>query len=180
MAAAGHASINPQVTTLFGPRAGSLLLGFVATFFLAWSEEAIFRGTLYPFLCRSFNPWAGMIATSFIFSLAHNLHNPLGLLTTEWRLGLGLFLLGLLLNTVFALSNKLYVSMGIHAGLVFVKVILRRIPLITLAPTLPWYLHADLRQSTITHLLFIFTIAGIIFIYRERLHFVHKNWDDGL
>lgn len=146
-----------------------ILWGFVATFFLAWSEELIFRGTLYTYIAQEYKPLTSAIITSFIFMGAHDLTNPLNLVTTQWKLGLGLFLLGLLLNCIFIITKKLYVGMGAHAGLVFIKVALRRLPIIQYAAPLPIYLDPDLRKSLVVHLFF----ACIIFlmIYKYRRHF---------
>lgn len=79
----------------------SIGLGFIATFFLAWSEELIFRGTLYTYFAQFFTPLTSILITSIIFMGVHNLTNPLLLITQDWQLGLGLFLLGVLLNIVF-------------------------------------------------------------------------------
>ncbi len=154
-------------------KSGSLIWGFVATFFLAWTEEVIFRGTLFTFLAQKLPVITSALITSLIFALAHNLTNPLMLITQDWRLGLGLFLLGMLLNTVFAITNKLYIGMGIHAGLVFVKVVLRRIPCITYVPTLAWWIDIDLRQSLFVHFLFLLTIITLILVYQKQLR--HKT-----
>lgn len=145
----------------------NLLWAFVATFFLAWTEEAIFRGTIYPFFLQSYTPIVSMFFTSFIFSLSHNLTNPLALVGSQWQLGLGLFLLGFLLNVLFFLSNDLVVNMGAHAGLVYIKVFLRRIPLLVYAP-LPWWLDIDLRKSFLVHVLFTLVIVSLLFYVRHQ------------
>lgn len=164
---------NPAALSLLPAKLGSLLWGFVATFFLAWTEETIFRGALFQILLDTLSPLASIIATSAIFMLAHNLTNPLAMVTTNLSLGVGLFLLGMFLNTVFFITKKLYIGMGIHAGLVFVKVVLRRVPLVTFSPILPWWLHPDLRMSYITHTLFAIVIVGLI-IYNRRLFVLNK------
>lgn len=167
--ALGHATVDWQALSLIGPKSLSLLMGFVATFFLALTEEAIFRGTIYPILRQSFSPLASITGTSLIFSLAHSITNPLLLVTDDFALGLGLFLLGFMLNIIFASQNNLYIGMGAHAGLVYVKVFLRRIPLIHLSTNLPWYIHEDLRQSTAVHSIFILVIVSLIIFYRKKL-----------
>jgi len=52
--------------------------------------------------------------------------------------------------------------MGAHAGLVYIKVLLRRIPLITIPTAIPWWFSPDLRQSIIIHILFALAIVGIM------------------
>lgn len=156
---------------------GKTLFGLFVVFMLAWTEELIFRGTIYPYFRQFYSTLTSLFVTSMIFMLAHNLkgialhQNPIALVTTEWKLGLGLFLLGFLLNQVFVVTKKLYTGMGLHAGLVFTKVIIRRAPIIAYIPEnqWAWWINRDLRQSHLTHILFI---ATIIFIFvRYKKHF---------
>lgn len=147
----------------------SLIWGFIATFFLAWTEEMIFRGTLFMIFNQKLKTMTSIILTSFIFMLAHNLTNPFKLVSQDWQLGTGLFLLGMILNIFFAISNKLYVGMGIHAGLVFVKVFLRRIPLVAYSAQLPWWFSPDLRQSSTIHIFFLLLIIFLIIYYNKTL-----------
>jgi membrane protease YdiL (CAAX protease family) len=165
---AGYATYNH---TSSSPSFGSLAIGFLATFFLAWSEEVIFRGTLYLYFLQHIRPIESILLTSGIFALVHDLTNPLNLVTKNWKLGLGLFLLGILLNLTFAITNKLYTGMGIHAGLVFVKVVLRRWPIIAFLPVtqLPCWVDRDLRQSFLIHGLFTFVNIILIIKYKKKL-----------
>lgn len=146
-----------------------IAFGFIATFFLAWTEELIFRGTVFPLLAQELAPLPNALLASGIFMIAHDLNNPLRLVTIHWRLGLGIFLLGLFLNLIFIVTKKLYAGMGAHAGLVFVKVILRRLPLLIFAPTsmIPWWLDKDLRQAPLVHGILLIACIGII-IYAGR------------
>lgn len=145
----------------------SLAFGFFVTFLLAWSEELIFRGTLYQYFAQFISPFSSALITSLIFSLVHDLTCPWNLVTKDWKLGLGLFLLGLLLNLIFIVTGKLYTGMGVHAGLVYVKVVLRRLPLIVYGPTIPFWLDSDLRQSLLIHLFFALVIIGISIRYKK-------------
>lgn len=163
---------NPQwIEAVTLSRMGSVALGFFATFLLAWHEELIFRGTLFVYFAQQINPLACIILTSSIFTATHNLANPLILITEQWRLGLGLFLLGIVLNLAFFISQTLYVPMGIHAGLVFVKVVLRRIPFFDhLTPQQwAWWFDQDLRKSFLVHGLFTLIILVLIFLHRKKL-----------
>lgn len=173
--ASGYAVIGYCQQRSLVTLACSLLIGFVVTFLLAWSEEMIFRGTLYRYLSLSFPPFPSMLITSIFFALAHNLTNPWKLLTTDYKLGLGLFLLGFLLNIIFVVTQKLYCSMGAHAGLVFVKVCLRRAPIITLLTQtqLPWWLNIDLRQSFLIHGIFALCIIALCGCYRKTIFSSH-------
>jgi len=169
--AAGYAIFTPMINYSWATLTCKLVIGLVATFLLAWSEEMIFRGTLYRYLSLSLSPFKSMLITSAIFALAHNLTAPWLLMATDYKLGLGLFLLGLLLNLIFVITNKLYCSMGAHAGLVFIKVCLRRAPIVTLLPLnmLPWWLHTDLRQSFFVHLIFFLCIITLCVHYKDRI-----------
>lgn len=171
LVALGIVQFDPTGLNFSLSLAGSILLGFVATFFLAWSEELIFRGTLYLYWAQDWSPLVSALITSVIFSLVHDLLNPINLMTRDWQLGLGLFLLGFLLNLIFIVSGKLYTGMGAHAGLVFVKVLLRRMPIITYpsAEAMPWWVHQDLRQSPLVHTLFFLVIIGILVAYKRRI-----------
>lgn len=165
----GHAVYNPHELLFTWGKIFSLSFGFFVTFLLAWSEELIFRGTLYQYFAQFWAPMPSAFITSLIFSLVHDITNPLNLVTKNWKLGLGLFLLGFLLNLIFIVTQKLYTGMGIHAGLVYVKVVLRRLPLITYLPVLPYWLDVDLRQSLLVHLLFVIVIGSIIVRYKTIL-----------
>ncbi len=165
----GIAYFDTTALILSSAKIFSLVFGFFVAFLLAWSEELIFRGTLYQYFAQFISPFSSALITSLIFSLVHDLTCPWNLISKDWKLGLGLFLLGLLLNLVFIITQKLYTGMGIHAGLVYVKVVLRRLPLIVYAPTLPFWFDIDLRQSLLVHLLFVIVIAGIILRYKTLL-----------
>lgn len=145
-----------------------IALGFLATLLLTFGEEVLFRATLYNYIAQFISPWRALIATSLCFALAHDILAPWHLLTTQWRLGLGLFLLGLLLNVIYYKTNNLYNAIGAHAGLVFVKVILRRLPLITFTAQNNLFFCSDLRQSLVIHSLLLITL-GII-SYNDRLY----------
>jgi len=141
-----------------------ILFGFFVVFMLAWTEELIFRGTLFPYLKQYFSVFTSLIITSIIFMFVHDLKNPLNLITINWELGLGLFLLGLLLNLIFIDTQKLYANMGAHAGLVFVKVLLRRAPIIIFLAQdkIPLWINKDLRMSHVVHILFFIAIILLI------------------
>lgn len=141
-----------------------LVFAFITVFFLAWTEELIFRGAIFLYITQFSSQLTSAVITSIIFMLAHNLRNPLILITTKWKLGLGLFLLGLLLNLTFILTNKLYTGIGIHAGLVFIKVLLRRAPFLVFVSTsqISPLFNIDLRQAYLIHLFFAIACSAMI------------------
>ena len=162
LSATPFVQLDLTASTLILHKVGNLAWGFIATFFLAWTEEFIFRGTLFTFFNQHLSTLGSVFVTSAIFSLVHNVTNPLALVTTDWKLGLGLFLLGVVLNLFFVRTKTLATGMGVHAGLVFVKVFLRRIPMLNYAAVLPWWLDIDLRQSPLVHLLFLLLILYLL------------------
>lgn len=170
----GYLVYQPGWGTITPFLVGKTIFGLFVVFMLAWTEELIFRGTIYPYFLQYYKPVSSLFITSFIFMIVHNLKNPLALITTDWQLGLGLFLLGLLLNQTFVITKKLYTGMGIHAGLVFVKVVLRRARFLDFIGEnqWAWWVHRDLRQSHLIHILFILTIIFVFVRYKEK--FVQK------
>lgn len=167
----GYIHYNPNWGSLNITLLSKIALGFLVTFFLAWTEEAIFRGMVYTYFNQFWNKIPSMLVTSLIFMFSHDLSNPLNLVTKNWKLGLGLFLLGLLLNLIFVTTGKLYTAMGAHMGLVAVKVLFRRAPffIFAISKKLPFWLHRDLRQSLLVHLAFV-TIITIVLarLYKNK------------
>lgn len=160
---AGVASFLPIGDISIISLTGKLLFGFAATFMLAFTEEIMFRGTIYPYLTQWLRPLTAVLFTSLAFMIVHFLPNPVVQLAHDWPIAIGLFLLGFMLNLIFIKAGTMYANMGTHAGLVFVKVILRKIRFIAFAPlnSLPWFLHSDLRQAPLVHLLFGLIIVGL-------------------
>lgn len=150
---------------------GQLLFGFGATFMLAYTEEVMFRGTVFPYLVQFMRPIVAVFFTALAFMTVHFLPNPVAQLWRDPAIALGLFLLGFMLNLIFIAGGTMYANIGAHAGLVFVKVILRKIRFLTIAPavSLPWFLHDDLRQAPLVYLLFVCVIVGLIVWQRKKL-----------
>lgn len=148
-----------------------IFFGFFVVFMLSWTEELIFRGTIFPYFEQYFSVFTSLILTSTIFMFVHDLKNPLNLITINWKLGLGLFLLGVLLNLIFIDTQKLYANMGAHAGLVFVKVLLRRAPIIIFLAQdkRPLWINKDLRMSHLVHILFFMAIIFLIKKNKSKL-----------
>ena len=166
----GYAYYNPNWGKFNIELILKLLWGFFVVFMLAWTEETIFRGISYQYIAQQFSKITSIFIASLIFMLAHDLYNPLNLITKNWKLGLGLFLLGFLLNTIFVITGKLYAGMGIHAGLVFVKVVLRRARFIIIPISgLPFWANSDLRQSLLIHILFLILIISLILTNKNKI-----------
>lgn len=160
--ATGHAHWFADALPLLIRRWPILLIGFVGTFLLAWSEELIFRGLLFQHFGRTLPLLTSAVLSSFIFAILHDLHNPLRLLTCHWQLGFGLFLLGMFLTYIRVWQNSIAASAGVHAGMVFIKVVLRKVPLLPIAAGSPHLFPIDLRESLILHALLL---AGCIVLH---------------
>jgi hypothetical protein len=143
----------------------SFLVGTIAAFTLAWSEEVIFRAGLYKYFeFHSFKPIPAAFVTSVIFSLSHDMKNPFSLMWPNWQLGLGLFLLGFILNLLFINSRKLASNIGFHAGLVFAgRVIYRSFPFYVFSEPLPWWLNTDLRASALVQVIFALIVGYLLY-----------------
>ncbi len=173
----GHAALQSVTAPNLLKFAGQLLFGFGATFMLALTEEIMFRGTFFPYFSQWLRPITATLVTSLCFMIVHFLPNPVAQLRNEWPIGLGLFLLGFMLNLIFIKAGTMYANIGTHAGLVYVKVILRKIRFLAFAPaaTLPWLLHPDLRQAPLVHILFGCIIIGLVINMRNKLFIYPKN-----
>ncbi len=149
---------------------GKLIFGFFVTFLLALTEEIIFRGTFFYHFKRWMSELNAVLLTSLFFMTVHFLPNPIMQIYHDWHTALGLFLLGTLLNLINIKWGTMYANIGCHAGLVFVKVVLRKIRFFAfVSPSLlPWFLHADLRQAPIVHFFFAIISLSIIFSLRRE------------
>ncbi len=96
-----------------------ILLFITTTFAAPLFEEIIFRGVLLPIMSRDFGRIIGIIASSFIFALAHLSFNEFP----------PLFVLGIGLGTTRLISGRLFSSIIMHSlwnGLTFLNLFLLR------------------------------------------------------
>ncbi len=105
-------------------------------------EEFFFRGLLYLNLSRRWDVWPSVILTSLVYSAVHFLKSGRPLIDAPptmwdsfrvlgasfqafwvwqetWPAFIGLFLFGIVLNFAFLRTRSLFMSMGLHAGAVF-------------------------------------------------------------
>ncbi len=153
---------------LMSARWYQLLLSLLAPATLAWSEEFIFRGVTFSYLRTRMNFLSAALLSSFVFMIVHDLSNPLNLLTRDWQLGVGLFLLGLFLTYVMSYMETIAASAGAHAGLVFIKVVLRKFPLLVITENNHLFFPEDLRMSVITHLLLLGSSIYLNTIFKQK------------
>ena len=86
----------------------------------------------------------------------------------QMEAGNGAFLLGMFLTYVRVWENSLAASAGVHAGMVYIKVILRKVPLLPIATGSPQFFPIDLRESLIFHVLLVLGCVVLHHMCRER------------
>lgn len=132
---AGYVGVQPdlmdRLTARAFERAGVALLVAIV---LAVAEEVIFRGFLLRYLRWSpaFGPTvAAVLVSAFIFSSVHLVAFQVDAGDIDYlpRL-IGLFCLGVLLGTVYVSTGSLLCSIGVHAGLLGFKVIMRKLDIL--------------------------------------------------
>lgn len=164
----GYARLLPishQLTSSFFLK---MVWGCIATFFLVWTEESIFRGALYLYFRRFHGSLTALLITSFCFMVAHSFVDPIIFFTQERSIALGLFLFGMMLNAIFLLTGSLAAGMGAHAGVVIVKVLQRKIEWVSFMPCIQsiWLVDGDLRQSLLAQLMFFFFFLIFFISYK--------------
>ncbi len=107
-------------------------------------EESLFRGAILGLFRRSLSPWAAVLANGLVFSAVHFLKpdDSVEITKVDWLAGfdlvphvfhqfseptlllahfITLLVLGLMLADVTIRTRSLWLAIGLHAGLVFVK-----------------------------------------------------------
>ena len=84
---------------------------FVFWFAVGVLEEIQFRGLLYRLCCKIFGTWGAVVLSGVVFGLVHGI-DPGATATALSSVALAGFLLG----AAFALTGRLWLPIGIHAG----------------------------------------------------------------
>jgi hypothetical protein len=93
--------------------------GLLSAFGVGFAEELVFRGWLLDELQRDYNYKISLWANSLVFALSHFI-KPVAAMLGSWPQFPGLLLLGLILVWgKTARQNRLGLSIGLHAGLVW-------------------------------------------------------------
>ena len=93
--------------------------GLLSALGVGFAEELVFRGWLLDELQRDYNAQISVRANSLVFALSHFIKSVEGMLRT-WPQFPGLLLLGLILVLAKrSRQNRLGLSIGLHAGLVW-------------------------------------------------------------
>ena len=93
--------------------------GLLSAFAVGFSEELVFRGWLLDELQRDYSYPMSVRANSLVFALSHFI-KPVAAMLRSWPQFPGLLLLGLILVLAKrSRQNRLGLSIGLHAGLVW-------------------------------------------------------------
>ena len=93
--------------------------GLLSAFAVGFAEELVFRGWLLDELQRDYSYQISLRANSLIFALSHFI-KPVAAMLRSWPQFPGLLLLGLILVLAKrSRQNRLGLSIGLHAGLVW-------------------------------------------------------------
>lgn len=156
----------------------ALLIGLSA-FAIAATEEILFRGFFLQTMLGDLPKWLAIGVTGVIFVFFHKLGRIQDFWTIpyEMMLGGGIFCLNILLCAAYLKSKTLYLPIGIHSGLVFAKVVFRKLKLVeVLEPNSYWFgLDGDARRGFFAWVLFLAGIFLLRFLItdRERLAVKH-------
>lgn len=125
------------------PRNGwpkQILSALVTAVTVALLEEILFRGAIYTALTRVWGAFAGLWVSSGLYAILHFFARPENPTVIDWKAGFvvlgrmlqgfadfqqvvpgffSLALLGVILVLAFRRTGALFMSMGIHAGVVF-------------------------------------------------------------
>lgn len=131
MLAAGFATFSTEAWEAFGLRAlRSTVIAMLVMLVLVLAEELIFRGFVLRYLRWSPDRTvtiAAVLVAAAIFSVSHTVSLGSRLAGDDLpNLLFGLFMLGVLLGTVYVSTGSLGCAMGVHAGLLGFKVFLRK------------------------------------------------------
>jgi membrane protease YdiL (CAAX protease family) len=176
------------------PPWGALAKIAVSAFTIGVLEEWLFRGAMLGIFRRAMRPWTAVFWVSAIYSILHFVKPPRVTIPDagiDWLtgfrvlptcfekfaepalLGAGfttLFLLGWILGWATLRTRSLWLSIGLHAGLVFAKFGFSKLTKRTLDDTMPW-----LGEDIIVGLgaLLVVGLSGAL--CRAWLHYVDRT-----
>ena len=169
-------------------RFGRILTAFIVAFSafgIALTEEILFRGFFLQTMLKDMSKWPAILVTGIVFIFFHDLANIQNFWTVPKHMMLagGLFSLNVLLCFAYLKSKTLYLPIGIHAGLVFAKIVFRKMKLMQ---TLQYnsYLFGidgDARRGIMAWLLFLAGIFVLNYLIteREKKGLAHKTLSAG-
>lgn len=112
---AWQVALNPDHRKLWW----SLFSFLPAAALIGLVEEFVFRGYVLQTLLAEYTTAAAVFLTSAVYALAHLAAKPPSLWCSMWPDLVGLFLFGLVLALAVLRTRALYLSIGLHASLVY-------------------------------------------------------------
>ena len=153
------------------------IVALLVVLVLAFTEEMMFRAFLMRYLRWNTSTAVtvgAIVFSSLVFASVHNLHDPMSWFSEDGlRLFVGLFLLAVLLCTVYIVTGSIWCSIAVHLGLLGSKVILRRTEVLDVQTHSGLISHADIRMTPLAWLIFGgLTLAFYLLRYKINPHFV--------
>lgn len=102
-------SLNQVQFVKFNVSVIDITLAILVYIFVAFTEEALFRGYILRNFMGSFNNYVALIASSVLFAVAHGF-NP----NMDWFSYLNLFLAGILLGATYIYTKNLWFPIALH------------------------------------------------------------------
>ncbi|MFD0834691.1 CPBP family intramembrane glutamic endopeptidase [Mariniflexile aquimaris] len=102
-------SLNQVQFIKFNVSVIDITLAILVYIFVAFTEEALFRGYILRNFMGSFNNYVAIIASSVLFAVAHGF-NP----NMDWFSYLNLFLAGILLGATYIYTKNLWFPIALH------------------------------------------------------------------
>ncbi|MCL5035806.1 MAG: CPBP family intramembrane metalloprotease [Chloroflexi bacterium] len=151
----------------FGENFGMFLfLNILSALGIAFGEELLFRGFFLGVFSRRWGLTGGVLASSFLFALAH-IFSP-GAVVNKIILFTGLVILGSLLCIAFIRTGILWLSVGIHSMLILGSIVESKADLRAGLPAMLW-------GGNWNHLSGIMGLAAILLLLVLVLIFFRKN-----
>jgi membrane protease YdiL (CAAX protease family) len=150
---------------------GSLVLALIigcTGFTIAATEEILFRGFFLQTMLKDLPKWVAVFITGIIFVLFHKL----GAIQDFWTkpydamLAGGIFCLHIWLSIAYLKTRSLYLPIGIHSGLVFGKVVFRKLKVIEVIEPNSYLfgLNGDARRGFLAWALFLCGVLILRFL----------------
>ena len=103
-----------------------------SAFLVALTEDVLFRGFFLQTLLKDLPKWPSIVLTGILFGFFHKLNrvSDFWTLPEDAMLFGGIFCLNILLCQAFFQARSLYLPIGIHSGLVFAKMAVKKLRLV--------------------------------------------------
>ena len=104
------------IAGVYQPQGWTSLNASIGTAFVLWvaialHEEILFRGLVYRLCCKIFGTWGAIVVSGILFSVVHGTQPGAAAIALS-----SVALAGFLFGAAFALTGRLWLPIGIHAG----------------------------------------------------------------